>query len=169
MKRLFVIILAALHIAIIDAITKEFAVHYLKGAPSVVVIPDFFNLTYVENRGCAWGMLQGQVWPLALFAILVLALLLWRRKDFFFLEGVRWRVRTSLCAEILLYSGILGNLIDRVARGYVVDFFDFHWAESYHFPCFNVADVCISVAATLLIFLSFFEQKAKKNIDDGRT
>ena len=164
MKRLFLIILASLHITIIDAVTKECAVHYLKGAPSVAVIPGFFNLTYVENRGCAWGLLQGQVWPLAVFAALVMALLLWRRRDFFFLEGPRWRVKISAVAEALLYSGIVGNLIDRVFRGYVVDFFDFHWGAGYHFPCFNVADICISAAAALLIFLSFFDSKAKKDL-----
>ncbi len=155
------LIVAALHLLVIDALTKELAIHHLAGG-SVPVIPGFFNLTYVENRGCAWGMFQGQVWPLAVFAISVMALLVWRRKDFFITEGPSWCVKASCVAETLLYAGIIGNLIDRVWRGYVVDFLDFHWGDAYHFPCFNVADILITCSAFLLIFLSFAAAKHEK-------
>lgn len=152
---IFRLFLASIHLVVIDAITKELAVHYLKGAPSVSLIPGFFDLAYVENRGCAWGMFQGHVWPLALFAVLALVVVVWRRRDFFFLEGPLWVRRTSAVAECLLYAGIVGNMIDRVFRGAVVDFLSFHWRETWYFPCFNVADVAISSAAILLVFLSF--------------
>ena len=163
----FKLIVAALHLLIIDALTKEMAIHYLwkSGVETVSVIPGFFNLTYVENRGCAWGMFQGQVWPLAVFAILVMALLVWRRKDFFILEGPSWCVKTSVVAETFLYAGIAGNLIDRLWRGYVVDFLDFHWGEAYHFPCFNVADILITCSAFLLIFLSFKAPRSEKKAE----
>lgn len=159
------LIVAALHLLILDALTKELAIHHLlkSGVSSVPVIPGFFDLTYVENQGCAWGMFQGQVWPLAVFAILVMVLLVVRRKDFFFTEGPSWCVKTSSVAETMLYAGILGNLIDRIWRGYVVDFFNFHWREAYYFPCFNVADILITCSAFLLIFLSFAAPKPKKN------
>ena len=53
------------------------------------------------------------------------------------------------------YAGIVGNMIDRMVRGYVIDFIDFHWRDAWHFPCFNVADTCITVAAFILVALSF--------------
>lgn len=155
MKRLLVTFAAVANLVLIDAIVKEYAASLLKGARPIAVIPGFFNLAYVENRGCAWGLLQGQVWWLAVFALAVLLLLIWRRQSVF---GNAW------VAPILLYAGVLGNLIDRVFRGiplgrgwfngYVIDIFDFHWRNLYHFPCFNVADVCICVAAGLMILAS---------------
>lgn len=164
MKYALKVIVASLHLLLVDAVTKELAIHYLykSGEGSIPVILGFFNLTYVENRGCAWGMFQGQVWPLALFALCVTALLVWRRKDFFFLTGPAWSVRSSAVAETFLYAGIVGNLIDRIWRGYVVDFLDFHWREAYHFPCFNFADILITTAAAILIFLSFTAPKPEK-------
>ena len=71
-----------------------------------------------------------------------------------------------LC-EILLYAGILGNLIDRLVRGYVVDMFDFHWGV-HHFPVFNVADSYITVAAALLLILGFFQKDGEKDAERER-
>ena len=165
MKRLCLIFNLVAVLAIADAVTKELAAGRLKGAAAISVIPGFFNLAYVENRGCAWGMFQGQVRPLALFGLAALALLIWKRKSVF----GDWRnvprplwLRLSLAAEPLLYAGIVGNVVDRLFRGYVIDFFDFHWQEAYRFPCFNVADVCISVAAGLLVLSSFLAPKKPK-------
>lgn len=149
MKQLLIILAVAMNLVLADAVVKELAVARLKDAAAVEVIPGFFNLSYVENRGCAWGMFQGQVWPLAAFAVVALVFLFWKRKEVFG-EG-----KVARTAETLLYAGIIGNLIDRVFRGYVVDMFDFYW-RSYHFPCFNLADVFISVAAALLVWTAFF-------------
>ena len=149
MRRYLVVFAVVVHLVLADAVAKELAAGYLKGAAPLSVIPGFFNLAYVENRGCAWGMFQGQVWPLAAFAVVALAFLLWKRKSIFG-DG-----RVAAVAEVLLYAGIVGNLIDRVFRGFVIDFFDFHWKAAYHFPCFNLADTFITVAAGLLILCSF--------------
>ncbi len=149
MKRLAIAFVAALHLVILDAVAKELAVGYLKDGGPLSVIPGFFHLAYVENRGCAWGMFQGHVWPLAVFALLALAFLMWKRTEIF------GRGKCAAVSEVLLYAGILGNLIDRVFRGYVIDFLDFHWQDAYHFPCFNLADVFITVSAGLLILCSF--------------
>ena len=158
--RCFVILFAAVaNLVLADAVTKELAAGCLKGAAAVSVVPGFFNLAYVENRGCAWGMFQGQVWPLAAFGLLALAFLVWKRKSVF------GPGKTAAFAEPLLYAGIIGNLIDRICRGYVIDLFDFHWQEAYHFPCFNVADSCICIAAGLMILASLAEGKAKKGAD----
>ena len=155
MRRFFAVFAAVANLVLVDAVTKELAAGHLKGSPAVSVIDGFFNLAYVENRGCAWGMFQGHVWPLAVFGLLALGLLIWKRRSVF------GPGRLGAVAEPLLYAGIIGNVTDRVMRGYVIDFFDFHWAEVYHFPCFNVADVCITCAAGLLILASFFPAKGR--------
>ncbi len=152
MIRTFVTIFAVVsNLLLADAVTKELAFAHLRGARAISVIPGFFNLAYVENRGCAWGMLQNQIWLLVAIAVVALAVLIWKRKEIF----------PCAVAEWLLYAGILGNLIDRVYRGYVIDFFDFYIGTS-HFPCFNLADTYISVAAGLLILYSFLDARKKK-------
>ena len=98
-------IAVVVHLVLADAVAKELAAGYLKGASSLPVIPGFFDLAYVENRGCAWGMFQGQVWPLAAFAVLALAFLLWKRKTIFG-DG-----RAAAVAEVLLYAGIFPCLV----------------------------------------------------------
>ena len=147
MRRFLATLAIVANLVLVDAVAKELAAGLLKGSAAVCVIPDFFNLAYVENRGCAWGLFQGKVWPLAIFGIAALAFLIWKRKSVF---GAG---RCAAVAECLLYAGIVGNLIDRVVRGYVIDMFDFHWGI-HHFPCFNVADACICIAAGLLILCS---------------
>ncbi len=143
--RRFVFTFAALvNLLFLDQFVKEAAVYYWKGRPARVVVENFFNLAYVENRGCAWGLLQGHVWPLAAFALVALAVLIWQRKAIF--PSGRW----GAVAETLLYTGIVGNLLDRLVRGCVVDMFDFHWGV-HHFPVFNVADSYITVAAAILL------------------
>ena len=148
MKRFLILFAAVANLVLADAITKELAAGCLKGSAAVSVIPNLFNLAYVENRGCAWGMFQGQVWPLAVFGLIALAFLIWKRRSVFGLG------RLPAIAEPLLYAGIIGNIIDRLFRGYVIDMFDFHWGI-HHFPCFNVADslICISVGLLLLASL----------------
>ena len=144
-KRFLVLFAVVSNLVLADAVVKEIAAASLKGAAAVSVIPNFFNLAYVENRGCAWGMFQGQVWPLAVFGLVALAFLVWKRRQVFG-EG-----RLMAVAEPLLYAGIVGNVVDRLFRGYVIDMFDFHWGV-HHYPCFNVADalICMSVGLLLL-------------------
>ena len=144
------------NLLLLDQVVKSAAIHLLKGAPPFEVAW-FLNFAYVENRGCAWGMLQGHVWPLAVFGVVALVLLAWKRKSVF-PAGVWGRV-----AENLLYAGIIGNLIDRLCYGFVVDMFDFHWGV-HHFPCFNVADSCITVAAFILLAESFLSKGGGKAV-----
>ena len=109
----------------------------------------FFSLTYVRNQGAAWGMFQGAHYALAAFALVTLVLLacFWRQV----IGSASW----TFPVGGLLFGGILGNLIDRVRLGYVVDFFHFYWGN-YHFPCFNVADSAICLAAMILLVAQFF-------------
>ena len=165
LKRFVLSFAAVMNLLLLDQVVKELAVRKLKGEPSVAVIPGLFNLGYVENRGMAWGLLQGYVWPLAAFACIAIAVLIWKRRAIF-PEGVAGTV-----AELLLHAGILGNLIDRMARGCVIDMFDFCWGV-HHFPCFNVADAYITVAAGLRILMGFMggwkEKRLLKQKGDAR-
>ena len=157
LKRFVLSFAAVMNLLLLDQVMKEFAVRKLKGAPAVTVIPNLFNLSYVENRGMAWGLHQGYVWPQALFACLAISVLIWKRRSIFPV-GV-----TGTIAELLLHTGILGNLIDRLARGCVIDMFDFYWGV-HHFPCFNVADSFITIAAGLLILMGFIESWKEKRL-----
>ena len=160
LRRIVLFSAAVANLLLVDQFVKAVSIYCLKGNPPVEVIPNLFNLAYVENRGCAWGMFQGHVWPLAVFAVLAMGLWVWKRKSVFPRGG--WGV---LC-EILLYAGILGNLVDRLARGCVVDMFDFHWGV-HHFPVFNVADSYITVAAALLLGFGFFQKDGEKDRQDA--
>ena len=172
MKRFLILFAVVANLVLVDAVTKELARGYLRGAsrPRVIeVIPNLFNLAYVENRGCAWGMFQGQVWPLAVFGLIALAFLIWKRRSIFTSQTSKPSKLPNLgaVAEPLLYAGIIGNVIDRLFRGYVVDMFDFHWGV-HHFPCFNVADSLICIAVGLMLLASLGEKKASIDVNKPR-
>ena len=169
MKRFLILFAVVANLVLADAITKELAAGYLKGSAAVSVIPNLFNLAYVENRGCAWGMFQGQVWPLAVFGLIALGFLIWKRRSIFTFQTSKPSKLPNLgaVAEPLLYAGIIGNVIDRLFRGYVVDMFDFHWGI-HHFPCFNVADSLICIAVGLMLLSSLGEKKASIGVDKSR-
>ncbi|MEM7143974.1 MAG: signal peptidase II [Verrucomicrobiota bacterium] len=121
--------------------------------PPIAIIPDFFNIVRVHNTGMAFGRFNNVEYSNVIFGIiaavaLVVIVVLWRKGAFF--------SKTSRIAAALLIAGILGNVTDRILHGYVVDFLDFYRGD-YHFPSFNVADSCITVAAALL-FISAFQK-----------
>ena len=167
--RTFVILFAATaNLTLLDAVVKELAVTRLKGAGAVEVVKGFFNLAYVENRGCAWGMLQNHAVALAVVGVLAMALIAWQRRRLFDPLALPFKPKANafiaLAAESLMYAGILGNLIDRFYRGCVVDMFDFHIASS-HFPCFNLADSYLTISVVLLLTAIFKRQGITPGLD----
>lgn len=134
----------AIMFLLVDILTKFFAKLYLMRG-SKVLIQGFFSLTYAENRGAAFSILHGKQHFLIAVTTLVLVLTglyVFRMQDE--LSGL------ERLAAALFFSGAIGNLLDRVLRGYVIDFFSFSFG-SYHFPIFNFADMCITFA--VIIFL----------------
>jgi signal peptidase II len=109
----------------------------------------FFSLTNVRNQGAAWGMFQGAHYLLAGFAVIAMVACV------FFWRKLFGESRVTIPVGGLLFAGIIGNFIDRVRLGYVVDFFDFHWG-TYHFPCFNIADCAICVSVFLMILIQWW-------------
>lgn len=154
-RRLLVI---AAIVLIADQLTKLAIVAHLpfptygEGHGAITVIRDFFYIVHVGNTGAAWSMFSGQSVLLAIFALVTLAaIVIWRHA-----LGLRER-RSQLCFG-LLCGGIVGNVIDRLAYGHVVDFIDLHFG-SYVYPTFNVADSGICVGVVFYLWHSLREPK----------
>jgi len=143
------LLLAAL-VVVLDQVTKAWIHARLPfgtyGEPdAITIVPGFFYLVHVGNTGAAWSLFAGKSAALALLAAATLAAIaLWRRQ-----LGLR-QTRVQICFG-LLCGGILGNLVDRLLHGHVIDFLDFHFG-SYIYPTFNLADsaICIGVGLYLL-------------------
>ncbi len=147
-------------IAVLDQFTKWLVVTRFHLHEIVEVIPGFFNFTYLHNKGAAFGLLANAdpSWRVYFFVgVSVLALV--------FVLFVYQHYRHLGSCYVLAFSGIaggaVGNLIDRVRYGSVVDFLDFYYA-GWHWPAFNVADSAIVVGVTIFMIGSIFEK------DDGR-
>ena len=151
MKRILDIILV-LGLLILDQVSEALAVANLKEAAAIPIIKNVFELQYLENHGAAFGSMQGKQIFLQGFTIIVLILLL-----FIYIKmPADKRYNPLKLTTILLFAGAIGNMIDRVIQGYVVDFFYFKLID---FPIFNVADCYVTVAAFLLVFLILFVYK----------
>ncbi len=132
-----------------DQWTKVLAVTHLKEQPPFVIWDGVFELYYSENRGAAFGMLQGQQGIFFVIAVVVIAVVAW---TLYKMPAERRYLPFTFCL-FLLVSGAAGNMIDRVSNGFVVDFLYFKLID---FPIFNVADCYVVVSTCLLILLSFF-------------
>lgn len=137
---------------VIDQLTKFLAVTFLKDTDGFVIIDGIFKLQYLENRGAAFGILQGQ--QLFFFVMTVLVLVV--------LSVIYGKIPSSkkfyamrVCA-ILVFSGAIGNMIDRATLNYVVDFLYF---ELIDFPIFNVADIYVTVSTVVFALLILFYYK----------
>ncbi|HEY8346950.1 MAG TPA: signal peptidase II [Symbiobacteriaceae bacterium] len=136
-------ILLALTVLGLDQFTKWLVVTRMAEFETIPVIPGFFSIQFVYNTGAAFGILQNQTWFLVLVATVAAGVILYylRRPE------AKWGVLPLALG--LLLGGTLGNLVDRVRFGKVVDFFLFYWKD-YRFPNFNVADIGITVGVALL-------------------
>lgn len=152
---IFIIFLA------IDQITKYFAVAFLQGKPSVHLIGDFLRFTYVENRGAAFGILQNQRMFFIISTIVLVAFLV-----YLIVFNKKVTNATKLTLSLVL-SGAIGNFIDRLRLGYVIDFVDVRFGNFYDFPVFNVADSCLVVGVIILVILILFNKFEKSEIING--
>jgi len=125
---------------VLDQATKMWAVQSLRPLRTIPLVPDVFNLTYVQNTGIAFGMFANQALLVGLF-VTALAL-----AAFFYTRGINWTGWEPNLVGGCLCGGALGNLLDRLRLGYVGDFFDVHLGP-HHWPVFNVADslICLTV------------------------
>lgn len=151
----FILVIAVLVLA--DQFTKILAVDYLKNKSVVSIIKDVLLLRYLENPGAAWGILGGKtsIFTIFTFAVLILMTVLLIR-----IECVNSRLENRRAAFlfqiflIILSAGAIGNLIDRIRLGYVIDFIYFKVID---FPTFNVADCYVTVSTAIILILLLFK------------
>ncbi|MBR4530313.1 MAG: signal peptidase II [Lachnospiraceae bacterium] len=137
-----------------DRVSKYLAVNHLKDRPAIPLIRGFLELNYLENHGAAFGMLQDQKVFLVLIAVLILFIIFY---VFFKLpDDGKYTIMHILLS--VLAAGAVGNMIDRLWTGYVVDFI---YLVIIHFPIFNVADIYVTVSTfvLMLLFLFFYKEK----------
>lgn len=143
MRKVFLISLLFL---IIDQIIKNILVFTLSFDTPYVIIHNFFNITLVKNTGAAFSILSSSTFLLSVIGILAMVIL--------YVFFIKDKYLTNF--ESILYGalagGILGNLLDRILRGYVIDYLDFN-IFGYNFPVFNLADICITISIIILVIL----------------
>lgn len=142
---------------VLDQITKLAVVDRFVLGESIPVIDGFFSLTYVRNTGAAFGLLAHAPPAFRVPFFVIVPIIALAAIGYIFRKLPPEDVKLST-ALALVISGAVGNLIDRVRLGYVIDFLDFHWSYRYHFPAFNVADMAICVGVGILM-LDLLTQK----------
>lgn len=134
----------------LDHVTKYFALS-LKNSEDIVLINNKLKFTYVENRGAAFGIFNNQAIFLNVLTIgitIALCLMLYRHYQEF--------TKTTIVCFSMIIGGSLGNLIDRLIRTYVVDFISYTFYNGYHFPVFNIADICVVLGCIGLLISTYF-------------
>jgi signal peptidase II len=147
---------------VVDQITKQLIVRNLDWF-DVHPVTSFLNIVHMKNTGAAFSMMSNA--PPAFFVLLGVTVSI----------GILWWMRRNPSGQTLvafglaaIMGGALGNVIDRVARGHVVDFIDFHFA-GWHFAAFNVADMAISLGAGLLILDMIIDWRRQSRLEAGRS
>lgn len=145
------LIIIAMILTGVDQIIKMIISNTLVLNESIKVIKEFFYITNVHNYGAAWSILSNQVWLLIIIAVIALIVI--------YMSFIKDKKLSKLDIVLLsmLIAGIMGNLIDRVIYGYVIDYLDFY-IFGYNFPVFNLADTLIVLSAIALFIKSLKEE-----------
>jgi signal peptidase II len=146
-------------ILVLDQATKHYVDRHFRLYESVTVVANFFDFTYVRNKGAAFGIFADSAVRIPFFITVSLVAavgILW------YLRRLRDDQRLTNFSLSLIFAGAVGNLIDRVRFGEVIDFIDVHWYR-YHWPAFNIADSAISVGVCLLLLDLWREERARKS------
>lgn len=141
---------------LLDQLSKQWVLANFHLYESIKILP-FFNFTYVRNYGAAFSFLSDAGgWQRWLFTVIAIGfsilLTVWLRRQ----SQSLWKLNI---AYSLIIGGAIGNLIDRLMHGFVVDFLDFYWKTS-HYPAFNIADSAICIGAALIIWDAFSNKEA---------
>lgn len=129
---------------LIDLISKIIVSKILSINEVIVVIKDFFNITYVRNTGAAWSIFAGETLGLIIISLIIIALIC------YYISKNKIKSKLELVGYSLILGGAIGNLYDRIVYGYVIDFLDFY-IFGYDYPIFNLADSFIFVGVILVI------------------
>ncbi|WP_202711241.1 signal peptidase II [Sporosalibacterium faouarense] len=146
-------------IVALDQMTKYLAVEKLMGQSPFVIINNFLQFNYVENFGAAFGIMQNkQTFFIIITVIIFVAIIIFMKLN----NNLNKIMKISL---VMILAGAIGNLIDRIRLGYVVDFVDVKFGNVYDYPVFNIADSSIVVATLIIIYLVLtdkYELKGKE-------
>ena len=136
----------------LDQGSKYFVLTRLKNTPDIILIPGVLQLHYLENRGMAFGLFEGKIPVFVILCVLFFCVFL-----YIYIKIPKTRYYLPLiCTALVLAAGAVGNLIDRVFRGYVIDFIYFSLID---FPVFNVADIYVVCSGIFLVFCVCFKYK----------
>lgn len=138
---------------LLDQVTKFAASKYL--IHNSIKIFDWFKLDYVENRGAAFGFLDGKQTFFIVVTVFVIVFL-----AFFIYKHYSSLSTLEVWASILLFSGAIGNLIDRVVQGYVIDFISVRIFNVYDFPVFNFADIYVTFAVIVYLLSAISDERS---------
>lgn len=153
-------IILAVILFIIDQATKYIALTKLKPLGSVTFIDGFMDFTFVGNRGAAFGILNGRVWLLLVIAAVICIVIIAAMLKMPNTKEYKW-LKWSL---MLILAGAIGNVADRLFRGYVVDFFEFTFIK---WPVFNMADIYVVIGTIVMAVLVLFVIKDDKEEKDA--
>ncbi|MGM9966722.1 MULTISPECIES: signal peptidase II [unclassified Rummeliibacillus] len=147
----------AIFVIILDQLSKWSIVENMHYGESISILDPYFGLLSHRNRGAAWGMLQGQFWLFALVTVIVIAGII-----YYYHKEAKGKPMFQVSLMLLL-GGAIGNFIDRLFRGEVVDFVHVIIPViNYDFPIFNIADASLTFGVILLIIYMVFEDKLEK-------
>lgn len=144
----FIIVISCIFI---DQITKLLVLSNLRGNSPVILIDNLLSFVYVENRGAAFGILQNKQWLFVLVTVLSVCILLYVL--IFYYKNLSLWLLFSLS---LILGGTIGNFLDRIRLGFVVDFISVKILNRYNFAVFNLADSFIVIGAIMLVFYIIF-------------
>lgn len=144
---------------VLDQLTKKWAVGFLKDGSSIKVIGDFLRFTYAENRGAAFSILQDQRVFFIITTVVMLAVMAY---IYFKTKNI---TKLSKLSIAMIAGGAIGNFLDRLRLGYVVDFIDVRFGSFYNFPIFNIADSFVVCGTILMIILILFNRFEKSETD----
>ena len=128
---------------VIDQVVKILVINKMALQQSITIINNFFNITYVRNTGAAWSILSGNVLLLIMISVLALVAI------YYYLIKDKELNKIDIVSYSMLIGGIIGNLIDRIVHGYVIDYLDFK-IFNYNFPIFNIADTLIVISIIII-------------------
>ena len=154
-KKYFALAVITPVIIVMDQFTKYLVVQHFRLGETVPIFSGFFNFTYIRNTGAAFGIFAGSHPSFRVPFFVAVPLIALVAIGYIFKKIGDSDLKLSSALSLVI-GGAIGNLIDRVQLGYVVDFLDFHWSYQYHFPAFNVADsaICVGVGVLMLDLLN---------------
>lgn len=167
-RKYMILVLLSMLVVAIDQIAKIYIHTHFELGETISVINNYFNITYVRNTGAAFGIFSDSeqmfrhVFFLSIPVVAVAVII-------FFIYGLPEEELSQIVSLSLISGGAIGNYVDRIQFGYVIDFLDVHIKNIYSWPVFNIADSAIVVGVTVLsvlMILEYFEERKAKRLSN---